>query len=516
MALSAPVLFTRHYQHKYEKDVIATVVTITALALVLGCLAILPVDIFLVSSTVNPTSGLKYDWATPEAVDQMKDAVQLVYYLCYGCITFFCFFLIPFAYFYFEEEDIDINHGERIKNAFKYTSFFVLISLFLLLFAVFIKPDRPPPEWDLDWFKAILQETMAEKTLTFVVACLGVMGMFIFVGYTAPGLSLLPIAMIKGKRGLEEEEEDVNDQLVVIREHQRILQSKYSGTNKVMTTHDYRSMENLEDQERILLRRRQSIEEDQRGLWKRISRFFRPLEAAIGTLGLILSLVIVFSMFLTIVDKVSSSLCGSQCGYIITHPKLFNPVNFIFVNLSKLFPLDYVFMVILILYFFMATISGLVNIGIRFLWLNLYKIRQGGTAPQGLLVMTVFLTLNLLALNYVVSTTVVPGYAHFGSQVYCNYTIGDRRDCSDHQEAILPCDLQAPIDICTPTASSILIDRVGIDTPFLGLLFYYLQWAFLVVFLLGGLVSLCKRPRNNAEAAEDLEEEQRLLGSTSA
>lgn len=62
--------------------------------------------------------------------------------------------------------------------------------------------------------------------------------------------------------------------------------------------------------------------------------------------------------------------------------------------------------------------SGIVHVGIRFLWINLYSIKKGATAPQALLVSAVLLTLSLLALNYTMTTTVAPGYAHFGSQVY--------------------------------------------------------------------------------------------------
>lgn len=119
-------------------------------------------------------------------------------------------------------------------------------------------------------------------------------------------------------------------------------------------------------------------------------------------------------------DKIAFSLCGSQCGYVINHPNLFNPINYIFVRLSKIFPLDYIFMVGLILYFFLATMSGVIYIGIRFLWITLFKIRKGATAPQGLLVTALLLTLSLLALNYTMTTTIAPGYAHFGSQVYVN------------------------------------------------------------------------------------------------
>jgi LMBR1 domain-containing protein 1 len=118
------------------------------------------------------------------------------------------------------------------------------------------------------------------------------------------------------------------------------------------------------------------------------------------------------------VDKIAFSLCGSQCGYVINHPNLFNPINYIFVKLSKVFPLDYLFTVGLILYFFLATLTGVIYIGIRFFWMTLFKIRKGATAPQGLLVTALLLTLSLLALNYTMTTTVAPGYAHFGSQVY--------------------------------------------------------------------------------------------------
>ncbi|ORZ09214.1 hypothetical protein BCR42DRAFT_423975 [Absidia repens] len=511
--------FTRYYQDKHERDVFATITSILALGLVLSCLALLPVDIFLVSSTVDSLTGLKKSWATPETIENMKFVVQLVYYGCYGMIGLFCFFLIPFAYFYYEEEDVDQTRRDRIRGAFKYTSFFVAISIFLFLFALFLKPNLPPPKLDLDWFKKILMESNGEKTIAFVIACLAFLGMLILIGYTAPGLSLFPIGLIKGRKRLDVENEDVDNQLTVVRERQRALHAKYSGSNKLMTTHDYRNMENLEDEERILVRRLRGIEEDKKSIWQKMLTFLRPFEVIIGIFSFILTWVIILSMFLTIVDKISSSICGRQCGYIISHPRLFNPINFIFVNLSKWFPLDYIFMVVLILYYFMATLSGLVTMGIRFLWMNLYRIRRNGTAPQGLLMTAVLLTLSLLALNYTVTTTVAPGYAHFGSQVYCNFTIGDQRDCSDRNEYIIPCDLNAPTDICTPTTSSLLIDRVLVDTPFLGLVFYYCQWVFIGMFLIGCIVAIFRRPRSNVDGDDDEyvedEEQQGLLSSGS-
>jgi LMBR1 domain-containing protein 1 len=69
-------------------------------------------------------------------------------------------------------------------------------------------------------------------------------------------------------------------------------------------------------------------------------------------------------------------------------------------------------------YFFLATMQGIINIGVRFLWVTLYRIKKSSTAPQGLLFTAMLLTFGLLALNYSVTSVVAPGYAHFGSQVY--------------------------------------------------------------------------------------------------
>lgn len=75
-------------------------------------------------------------------------------------------------------------------------------------------------------------------------------------------------------------------------------------------------------------------------------------------------------------------------------------------------------MLCIFVYFFLATMQGIINIGVRFLWVTLYRIKKASTAPQGLLFTAMLLTFGLLALNYSVTSVIAPGYAHFGSQVY--------------------------------------------------------------------------------------------------
>jgi LMBR1 domain-containing protein 1 len=62
---------------------------------------------------------------------------------------------------------------------------------------------------------------------------------------------------------------------------------------------------------------------------------------------------------------------------------------------------------------------------------------------------------------------------------------------------------------------STIIDRIIINTPFFGMFFYYSQWAFLTIFVLGFVAALFKRPRNNVDDETDehldADEEQALL-----
>lgn len=56
--------------------------------------------------------------------------------------------------------------------------------------------------------------------------------------------------MIKGRRRLEAETEDVDNSLAVNRERQREIQAHYAGTNKPISGRDQRELDNLDDEER--------------------------------------------------------------------------------------------------------------------------------------------------------------------------------------------------------------------------------------------------------------------------
>ncbi|RUS20558.1 hypothetical protein BC938DRAFT_475543 [Jimgerdemannia flammicorona] len=520
----------------------------------------------------------------------------------YAGIALFSSFIIPFAYFFFEEYEEGQPTNQRIIGAFRYTFFFIVINIVLLLFGLFLKPGENS-KIDLDWFRRLISESSmflmalvrtyverlmsvtrlslfipltcfsdSEKSMSFVIAVLTLAGSFVLIFYTAPGLSLLPFSLLKGRRRLDADDADLSVRIAICREKQRAITGKYAHSPTAITNMN-RELQRLEREERILTRQQQAIDEGRRSLWQKVLKFLRPLEYFGGVILLLFSLVVIGSIFLTSIDKITNSICGRHCGYILSNPGIFNPINFIFVILSKVskaglecnhhpvdgprqryFPLDYIFMDLVIIYFFFGTITGIIRLGVRFMWVTLFKIRAGATPPQGLLFATILLMLSLLALNFSITTVVAPGYAHFGSQVYVSLegSLGGRAiilsetrgtvtgSQSSSSPAIstrpsvrlLPLWLGQiisvvplqpiykpfpPLEICTPTVASTLIDRVAVNTPFFGVAFYYTHWAFIVAFLLAFIVGLCHGPHGQTDDdIEDLierEEEQRLLGN---
>jgi LMBR1 domain-containing protein 1 len=188
------------------------------------------------------------------------------------------------------------------------------------------------------------------------------------------------------------------------------------------------------------------------------------------------------------------------------------------------FPIDYVLMAFLVLFFFSSSVAGIASIGIRFLWVKLFEIRKGHTTPQALLVATVMLTLIMLAINYSIVMIVAPQYAIYGAQTFCTSPTkfpDDQPDCSKHPNLIKFCsELSSDVgsdNVCTPSVVSTFLNRVTLNFPFFGALAFWAQFVFLAVFLIVFVTSLFRTPKLNlSELDEDAEadEEEGLLAST--
>jgi LMBR1 domain-containing protein 1 len=537
-------IFTYTYQTPRDRSAVITIVTIFTLTSLLATLLLLPVDIALVASTTNNQTGLKKDWATPDRVNSILLQVKIVYYALYSLDALLCFIVLPFTYFWYEDYDeVDAEEGtqsyaQRFWTAFKYTIVFILLAIIVFLIGFFVPiaaKDKHGGHYDLDYFRRLLAENHGERALTFALGLLITLGTLLYTLYTGAGLALLPVSLIKSAPSISAPQlyETTTSALEQNRERQRQLELRGTGRHGGLAAKDRRELETLVREERTLVRRERLAAEAQgRGKtilvksWSKICAFFRPLKLIGGILLLLLSILIFVSMLITGIDKAKNSLCKERCGYILERITILQPINQIFVLSSKAFPVDYILMALLVLFFFASTITGIAAIGIRFLWVRIFQIRSGHTSPQGLLLATLMLSLVVLAIDFAMVTLVAPQYALYGPQQFCSNnpsTPGAAPDCTAHPELIIACtslsesnDREASA-ICTPSINSTFINRITINFPFFGIIAFWAQFMFLAVFLMVFVTSLFRTPKLDlGQLDEDMEneEEEGLLAST--
>jgi LMBR1 domain-containing protein 1 len=542
LALIVAALVTFTWQAHRERSALVGTITIVSLTALLATVLLLPVDIALVSATTDSALGVKKEWATNDRVQDILLTLKIVYYSLYSFDALLCLIVIPFTYFYYEEYDeVEDQEGTqtfagRLWGAFKYTIAFILLVVILFLVGFFVPAagSREGKHLDLDFFKRLLDENHGEKALTFGVGLLITLGTLLYVLYTGAGLALLPVSFIKSAPSISAPQlsESTASQLEQNRERQRQLEMRNSGRAEGMSPKDRRELDALTREERTLVRRERLAAEAQGEgrsflvkAWAKICAVFRPIKLLGGILLVLLALVTWASMLISGIDKAANSICKRHCGYILGHINVFQPINWVFVQTAQAFPVDYVLMALLVLLFFSSSISGLAAVGIRFLWVRIFQIRKGATAPQGLLIATVLLALIILGINYAIVMLVAPQYSTFGTQTFCDLPSPFPYvppDCREHLEAVKPCsewvDRHYSTQSCTPTMMSSFLNRITLNWPVFGAVDFWAQFAFLAIFLIVFLTSLFRTPRLNLSDIDEeaeADEEEGLLASTS-
>lgn len=144
MAFFVSLTYVKFFQHKREKECSSTLVSVCALTVALMTLALLPVDIFLVSQ-----QHLNDDATYHFSADQVS-AVQKIttdaYYAMYAFLILFAFVLLPMAYFFFESKDEEAGTTtcKRLVTASLYTSGFLVFMAILLLIGAFAVNKNVP------------------------------------------------------------------------------------------------------------------------------------------------------------------------------------------------------------------------------------------------------------------------------------------------------------------------------------------------------------------------------------
>ncbi|CAH2248827.1 probable lysosomal cobalamin transporter [Pelobates cultripes] len=497
-------VYVRKYQCHRESQVISTITAIFSLAIALITSALLPVDIFLVSY-MKDLNGTFKDWAENNSTRlQIEDTVLFGYYTLYSIILFCVFLWIPFVYFYYEEKgEDDGGHSVQIKSALKYTFVFMLVCSCLLLIGAFAPLDIPRDKntTDFDKIKILFEELGSNQglaALSFSISSLTLIGMLAAITYTAYGMSALPLNLIKGTKNVRYERLENTDDIEDVEQQAERIKSKCKD-GRPLSSKDRQTLYRLEENLKTLRRRIRHLDNHEHSCWTKCCTVMRPVKIAWGIFNILVALLFVVSLFLSNLDKALHS-AGIESGFVLFGSNITNPLNILLPVLQTVFPLDYLLIATITVYFLFTSMAGIRNMGIWFFWIRLYKIRRGRTRPQGLLFLCMILLLIVLHTSYMIYS-LAPQYVMYGSQKYVmkiNGTFETNMGNSSHY-VTKDCTADAPEDQCTVTRTYLFLHKFW----FFSSIYYFGNWAFIVVFIIGFIVSCCKGKKSVIEEVEE-------------
>eukprot|EP00499_Haloplacidia_sp_CaronLabIsolate_P003198 CAMPEP_0196771456 /NCGR_PEP_ID=MMETSP1104-20130614/1696_1 /TAXON_ID=33652 /ORGANISM="Cafeteria sp., Strain Caron Lab Isolate" /LENGTH=546 /DNA_ID=CAMNT_0042141577 /DNA_START=81 /DNA_END=1721 /DNA_ORIENTATION=+ len=500
------------------KVILTNALTLT-LAL-LSCFA-LPLDVYATSLSLSNVAF-------------MKNA----YFVVFALVVLWVCLVVPFNYFYVEEEaDEDAPTCERMGNAAKYTAFFFLAMLLLCVIGLALRPGHET--WvnqpgNAKWIRDVFDlEHAGESALMFMIACLiclGSAGWVVYVGY---GIIAMPMNLIRGRKSLGETRMELEQDLAKVRERVRQLQSKPRPRRR-----DLIELARLQKQERILSLTDDSLASIRVGCVSRCLALLTPFRVLLGVLLLGVSLAVLTSLALSSVDKALHSVCGMKCGFVVSKPAYFNPVDEALVWLAPQFPLDYAVFAGLVGFLFVSALYGVLTLGVRVLCFRVVRVKGRATSPQGMLVACAVIMVTLLALNAEL-LALAPQYSSFGSQTAVlvdansleqNAVLAKARQfttqvmadgegvggsgsgsagsggsgSSSHVRCTIGGDHGE--DACAMSSMARLLNSITMGMPFFSVVFYFANWAFLGIAALTLLWS-CLRKKDAGGYEELLEDE---------
>ncbi|KAG7230160.1 hypothetical protein INR49_009880 [Caranx melampygus] len=370
-----------------------------------------------------------------------------------------------------KRDDDNGNKCSQVKNALKYTIGFAIVCVVLLLIGAFVPLEAKPSQNSTQWEKVqYLFEELGSShglpALSFSISTLTLIGMLAVITYTAYGMSVLPLNLIKGTRSVVyerlENTEDIDDV-----EHQiEKLKSKCKD-GRPLSSRDRQNLQELEGKLQVLRRRGRHLEIAERNCCTKVGSALRPFKIILGIFFILVALLFTVALLISNLDKALHS-AGISSGFIIFGTNLTNPLNELLLALQPVFPLDYILITVITMYFVLTSMAGIRNMGIWFFWIRLYKIRPKRTRPQALLFLCMILLLIVLHTSYMIYS-LAPQYVMYGSQKY--------------------------LVQCTVTRSYLFLHKFW----FFSTIYYFGNWAFIGAFLIGLVVSCCRGKKSVIE-----------------
>lgn len=208
---------------------------------------------------------------------------------------------------------------------------------------------------------------VGEQSISFAVSIFSVGGMCFLILYTGYGLGALPFYLIKGKKSLSTAHHEYEINRSSIRERIRNLQEKNTRKGN-LSNKEKKELLGLRAEENSVEKKISKISGmlENGQIFNKILTILTPFRVIIGFGFLIVSFLILVSLFTTSIDRLLHSKCGLDCGYVLDDMNYTNYLDFLLLYSSKNFHLDYLLFAIINIYVFICSIYGFVRLGVKF------------------------------------------------------------------------------------------------------------------------------------------------------
>lgn len=435
-----------------------------------------------------------------------QTGVKILYYIFFSASLSSSFILLPFATFYHETSfsEHEPTTSERVCRAAKYTLCFVLVLVAMLVIGVTVEPDKHQHGDIAHRLASSMEDT--ERCLLFAVGVVAVMGLVGWLCYTAVGLAVMPLTLVLGPA--QNSNDDSTDQLKMLKSQLMVAKSKareievsYQLSGRTPSRHDRLKLSEHREQIQMLQAEINTIALNTKGWVYKLRCLFNPSAILIGIILAVISMLMVLSIIVVIVDRVINSHCGIGCGFQVhSPPHLIVPLDAALILSSNVFPLDYILLASVVLYMMCCTFMGISIVGIRFFWVEIFAFKKRASEPTALLmaVMCANLTMSSVVVQLVAA---LPQYTAFGNAT----------QPSDGKQ----CTLTG--DECEPTEISRVFHQI-MALPLFGAIFFFSLVAFVLVFFFVTINRcMCQKRKDTLIYSEQEHEDERksLLSNNS-
>lgn len=477
-----------YFADPQESYFLAMVSVVLSLTVSILCTLLIPVDIYVISEGDITSESLH--------VRISQDHVRAAYLMLFSALLFLAFCVVPYAYFYGEERgdgDFDKPGRPQCQRALASTAFFVGFMLMLLVVGLNFRPGHTETldkawvseEQAVKWISDLIDiEHKGLNAITFSIACLTSVGVVGWVFYTAYGMAAMPFSWLRARQTATEQREGLKETIAQIHERYGRIKSRYAARedgsldlSRVKAV-DRKELNRLQREHRSLMQHSSKLEELEQkagSCFPSLLRLLAPFRLLVGCAMLCMSLLVVLSLLLTLVDRALHSPCGCRCGFTLKERKIFNPADELLLRLSHFFPVDFAVLSVFVLYIFCSSIFGIVCLGIRLLCFGAYALRTRKSMPQALLVLCNVMAYILLALCMAL-LTIAPNYTAFGPQHL------PQAGGSSSNDAWCSLERDESRASCQISVISAFFTRIAIAMPFFSVAYFFANWAFVGVF----------------------------------